>query len=150
MRKSHEAGFGHWVVFLLGAVMVLFLIGFFRTDQHIGEVAYKKILRLPCGLTFDSVKENDKISFPLKLEGYINECGWIKKGSVAGTAQVFDGTGAPVSNKANLNIAPYDSEYPYYFENSLVLENPPHTDTGSLIINGVGGLWKAIPVSFLR
>ncbi len=150
MAKQYERGFGHFVVFLIGGVLVLFLIGFFRTDQPISQITYKKLLRLPCGLTFKSVEEEQKVTFPLKVYGYINECGWVKSGHVAGTAQIFDSYGQPITNKANLNISDAESGYPYYFENSLVLSKAPQTDKGSLILNSTSGLYKAIPVSFLR
>ncbi len=150
MNTSREGGYGHWVVVLIGLTLVLFLVGFFRTDQPISQVTYKKIMMLPCGLTVKAIEDNDKITFPFKMFGYINECGWIRKGQIAGTAQVFDGKGLPVSNKVNLNIPEDNTGYPYYFENTLLLEHAPTTDTGSLIINGVGGLNRAIQVSFLR
>lgn len=150
MRNTAESGYGHFVVFLIGLVMVLFLIGFFKTEQPIPAVTYKKILRLDCGLTLKGIEENQKIEFPFKIYGYVNECGWVVNGSIAGTAQVFDSNGQPVSKKVNLNVADPGTGYPYYFENTLLLSMPPKTDTGSLIIVSASGLSRALPVSFLR
>ena len=150
MKKNLEGGYGHWVVTIIGIILILALIGFFKagTQNTLSQITYKTILRLPCGLTVQAPNENGKVLFPLTVKGYVNGCGWQAQNGSAGTVQVFDETGALLTAQTNLVVPPDSSGMPYYFESTLQLLAAPHTDTGSVIIHGVTGLSDAIPVRF--
>jgi hypothetical protein len=147
--KNREGG--HILVIILGIILVLFLVGFFRTSRSVwSPVTYKKVLRLPCGLTVShpGLTKGEKISFPLKLDGYVNDCGWTKVGMSAGTAQVFDGQGRAVTDPTDL-VVPSDSiEAPYYFSAMMYVVAPPSTDTGTIIIKSTSGLIYPVALLF--
>jgi hypothetical protein len=150
MNKSLEGGYGHWVVLVIGIILVLMLVGFFKSgsENTITKVTYKSILRLPCGLTVNEPKDKSKISFPITVKGYINGCGWEAVGNSAGTAQVFDGNGMPLTSSIPLIVPPDSTGMPYYFEGTIKLLTPPKTDSGSLIIHGSKGLTNATELKF--
>ncbi|MBP6884737.1 MAG: hypothetical protein KBC17_02840 [Candidatus Pacebacteria bacterium] len=147
---NYERGYGHWIVFVIGAILVLMMIGFFKANnqQTLSNVTYKAILRLPCGITVQEPKKGDKVSFPVTVKGYVNGCGWDIKNSIAGTAQVFDGNGAPMTNQIPLNVPTDSKKKPYYFEGTLVLKVAPQTEKGSIIIRGVSNFTHAIEIDF--
>lgn len=150
MKNTREAGFGHWVVLVIGIALILMLMGFFKSggQNALTKITYKAILRIPCGLTIKGPIKDEKAKFPLKVFGYVNGCGWETRGNSAGTAQVFDGNGAPLTAQTNL-IVPADSTgAPFYFENNLVLQRAPTSDSGALIIKGVTGLSHATQIKF--
>jgi hypothetical protein len=150
MTRRLEGGYGHWVVLIIGIILILMLIGFFKSGSQntIANVTYKAVLRLPCGLTMKGPHDNDKISFPLKVYGYVNGCGWETRGGSAGTAQVFDGNGTRLSDPMTLIVPPDSTGMPYYFEGNIKLLVPPQSDTGSLVIHGVTGFSHAISIRF--
>src|SRR4051812_36244761 len=97
MQSTSERG--NLLVIILCVVALGFLISLFHTDHNfLDTFNLKSLLRLPCGLTVKHPKydPSDKAQFPLTVDGYINGCGWQPDGLSAGTAQVFDGKGAPL------------------------------------------------------
>jgi hypothetical protein len=148
-RTTRESG--NIILIIVGIVLVLFLIGFFRSQKSFfGTVNYKAVLNLPCGLTVQKPDEKSEapLHFPITVAGYVNGCGWERNGMTAGTAQVFDGQGIPVTALAPLAIPEDSTEAPFYFEGHLSLTSAPRTSNGSLIIHSTTGLMKAIPVTF--
>jgi hypothetical protein len=147
--KNRERG--HILVVILGVVLMLFVLGFFRSEKSFwGVLNYKAILRLPCGLTVNNPKFDDgeKLSFPLVVDGYVNGCGWNMASGSAGTAQVFDAMGLPVTIPVTLAVPSDSTEMPYYFKATLVPNAAPHTDTGAIILRSSAGLLSSIPVAF--
>ena len=146
-----------WVI-ILGVVMILFVIGFFRSQPSFwGAVSYKKILNIQCGLTVShpDLKPGEKVAFPLLVDGYANGCGWepaaragLIPGQIAGTAQVFDGTGLPVTKPIPLAIGTDSTDAPFYFSAELPLYAAPASDSGYLLLKSNAGLVDTIPVAF--
>lgn len=151
-----ERGIVPLIIIVIGFALILFLIGFFRSEKSFwNTVNYKALLRLPCGLTLQEPKDDSDAKFPILVKGYVNGCGWeLVNGSAglpaqAGTAQVFDGTGMALTKAVPLSVPEQSSEQPFYFEAHVPLITPPTTTSGSLIIlsNG-GGLTKALHINF--
>ncbi len=142
---------GNTVLIIIGIIAILFLIGFFRNQASFWDtVNFKKALRLPCGLTVSEPRfsKDEKVVFPLTISGYINGCGWDLSGRNAGTAQVFDAHGAPVTAPATL-LAPSDpGSTPYLFSTTLFVTAAPQTDTGQILFRSTTGLLYSQPVSF--
>ncbi len=142
---------GNILLVVVGVVAILFLIGFFRSAPAFWEtVNYKTILRLPCGLTVKHPKfaKDEKAAFPLELDGYVNGCGWTVEGGIAGTAQVFDGKGLPLTAPTPMTVPGADESSPYYFDTQLRLIAAPSTDTGNILLRSASGLLYPIAVSF--
>ena len=142
---------GNLFVVILGIVLILFILGFFTSDRGFWDTFnFKSILRLPCGVTVQAPKlsKGEKIEYPLEVNGYINGCGWERNGTVAGTVQIMDGRGRPITNSETL-IIPKDSvNKPYYFSAKLYPRDIPQTDAGSILLTSTTGLMYAVPVSF--
>ena len=142
---------GNGVLIIVGIVAVLFLVGFFRNAPAFWDtVNYKKILRLPCGLTVQHPKfaKGEKAQFPLEIDGYVNGCGWDPKSGSAGTAQIFDDKGLPVSMPTQLSIPSDNGTYPVYFDTILRLNKAPSTDAGNILLTSPNGLLYPIRIEF--
>jgi len=142
---------GNILIVVVGLALVLFVVGFFRSDAGFwGTVGYKKLMRLPCGVTVNHPEftRGEKVSFPLIVDGYANGCGWEVQNLRAGTVQVFDTTGHPVTREYNLVVPADSKEAPYYFSANLVPNAAPRTDTGTILLRASGGLLHDIPVAF--
>ena len=140
---------GNVLIIILGIVLILFVVGFFRsTPSFWGTLNYKTILRLPCGLTVNDPKSNQKASFPLAVDGYLNGCGWSPDGASGGTAQIFDGRGMPLTTPATLVVPADSTDAPYYFSAQLSLIAAPSSDAGYVLLRSTTGLLYSIPVSF--
>jgi len=142
---------GNVLVIILGIVLVLFLVGFFRSNRAFWDTLnFKQILRLPCGLTVqhpDPAKPT-KLSFPLVIDGYVNGCGWDISKNTAGTAQIFDQSGMSVTAPTSLAVSADQKETPYYFSALLIPSAAPHTDKGNLIFTSTTGLIYGVSVAF--
>ncbi len=142
---------GNILIIVIGIILIFVLVGFFNSGQSFwSKFTFKQLLRLPCGLTLYDPKPASakKAEFPMKVNGYINGCGWNADGLAAGTAQVFDGKGAPITAPETLVIPADSINAPQYFSAALPLIAAPHTDTGNLLITSTTGLLRAIPVRF--
>lgn len=147
--KNKQRGMADKVTIIIGLVLCLLLIGFFRPDTGgINKVNFKSLLRLPCGLTYSGISDNDKIIFPIEITGYINGCGWERNKMSAGTIQVFDGKGMPVTVPFDMTISDNGTELPLPFKSDLHPNFAPQTDSGQLVIKSNTGLLKIIPVTF--
>ena len=146
--KKCEQGAADTVTIIIGIALSLVMIGFFRPDGILDKVNYKSIMMLPCGLTYSGISDNDKITFPIQITGYINGCGWEQSNMIAGTAQVFDAKGFPVTVASNLNITDTGTDLPLPFSVLLHPNFAPQADHGQLVITSNSGLVKMIPVNF--
>ena len=146
--KISERGQADQITIIIGIALSLVMIGFFRPDGIMEKVSYKSIMMLPCGLTYNGISDNDKITFPLEVDGYINGCGWERDGMVAGTAQVFDANGIPVTDATILKIADTGTVNPLPFIATLRPNAAPQSDHGQLVLKSTVGLTKIIPVNF--
>ncbi len=150
--RNHERGSGGAVVLaILGIILILFILSFFKTENSFyDEFNLTGILRLQCGITIERPQYavGQKAAFPIFVEGYANGCGWEANGSSAGTAQVFDGKGLPVTRPTTLIIPSDSTKLPWSFTASLVLISPPTTDTGYMLLTSTTGLISNIPIAF--
>jgi len=128
---------------------MLCAIGFWRADRGVfDKVNFKAAMQLQCGLTYSGISDNQKITWPLEITGYINECGWVPNGKSAGTIQIFDGKGLPVTTSFDMTITDNGTESPFPFRSDLHASFAPETDTGQLVFKSTSGLLKIVPVSF--
>ena len=147
--KSHERG--SILLAIIGIAMVLFMIGFFRSEQGFwGNFNYKTAMRLKCGLTITKpiVKTGVATNFPTTVAGYITGCGWSPSAHTAGRVQVFDSKGNALSDVDPLVIPADSTESPYYFESVVQLRTAPSTDTGTLLFTSNVGLLTPVQISF--
>lgn len=153
----HERGEGG-VNFVAVVAILIFLAfifsGFFKNERILWDsFNIKSLLRLPCGVTIQKPESNTKVVFPVQVSGYINQCGWIYKNipggyATAGTAQIFDDKGMPVTKPSDLVVPNSIDGYPMYFGNQLPLLTAPTTDTGKIVFVSTTGLVYAVPVQF--
>ena len=142
---------GNIVLVIIAIALVLFIISFFHSENSFYDTFnLTGILRLGCGLTIEhpQYKDGQKAAFPIYMEGYINGCGWQASGSSAGTAQVFDGKGFPVTKPVMLVIPSNSDKLPYSFSANVPLLTAPTTDTGYILITSTTGLISSIPIAF--
>jgi hypothetical protein len=95
-----------------------------------------------------TIQNNQTISFPLHLEGYVNGCGWEMNEATAGTVQIFDAKGAAVTRSEPLVYDDTGTQLPRAFIADLHAVAPPSVDTGSLVFISSAGIVKAIPINF--
>ena len=148
MHKERGEGVDIFVI-LIGVAALIFVLSFFKTAPDFWDsIHFKKILRVPCGLTVQEpdFSKGEKAVFPLETSGYINECGWDAKGTSAGTVQIFDGKGLAVTAPTDMKTT--STNTPEYFDVMLKLTNSPTTDTGTILFKSTTGLLHAVPVSF--
>ncbi len=148
-REQGNAGINIALVVGILIFLAVFLAGFFKNDRVFWDTFnVKSLLRLPCGLTVSNPKPDAKAVFPVVVDGYINACGWNAANGGAGTAQIFDGQGLPVTLPVGLSIDSHSESAPFYFKASLVLHTPPHTDAGNIVLVSTTGLVYSVPISF--
>lgn len=142
---------GNILLVIVIIALMVFLISLFHNENNFYDTFnLTGILRLSCGVTIEhpSIAETAKIKFPIAVEGYANGCGWEASGGSAGTAQVFDGKGTPVTKPSMLAVGPHSDKKPWSFTASLALITPPSTDTGYILLRSTTGLLSTIPIAF--
>ena len=148
MKKS-ERGMADKTAIVIGLIFGLVMVGFFRANNGIlSKVNYKAALRLPCGLTYGGVSDGDKITFPMSVTGYINGCGWDQNELRAGTVQIFDARGFPVTVATDMKFTDNGKDLPLPFISTLRSSYIPHTENGQLVFRSNSGLIKMVPVNF--
>ncbi len=149
MYERGNAGVNVTLIVVILIVLALFIAGYFKSDRVFWDTFnLKATLRLPCGLTVNDPKPDSKTEFPFAVDGYANECGWTVVNGSAGTAQIFDSKGFPVTLPTALTVVPESTSAPYYFKTNLILHSPPHTDAGNVLLVSSSGLIYSIPVTF--
>ncbi len=132
-------------------VIALFGIGYFKSDRVLWDTfGIKTLLRLPCGLTVNDpdATKDIKAVFPILVDGYANGCGWDVSSGNAGTVQVFDGKGLPVTLPTGMFVVRESTNAPFYFKTYLKLHTPPTTDKGNILFISTTGLIHSIPITF--
>jgi hypothetical protein len=151
--KYSQKGFVEIVLIILGVLLSLFAIGFFREDQTTNRYVpnYQTTANLDCGLTVYTPETNRVVSNPLLLDGFVNGCGWDEVHGSLGTVRVVSDTGV-VLVMSKLQRTDTDGKLPYHFNTKLSLPIGRLTRKGSVIIsNDLPGpqlRTKVIPVSF--
>ncbi len=147
--NTERGDIGGWIIVIVTILIMLLLVGYFNsTGLFFGKFNAKSLLHLPCGITIKTPEKNARILFPIQVKGYANECGWIVQYGAAGTAQVLDAGGVPVTRPTPLTVPANSTTAPYYFETVLIVYQAPHTDTGHLVLTSTTGLVEIIPVRF--
>lgn len=74
------------IVAIIGVVVVIFnsMKPISQTDDYNNQVEIKK------GLVVDNLQENDMISSPFKITGYVNGDGWVGFEGQVGTVSLYD------------------------------------------------------------
>ena len=109
------------LIVIILIVIAVFLSGYFKSDRVFWDTFnLKSVLRLPCGLTINNPSQNSKANFPVLVDGYVNGCGWNINNNGAGTVQIFDNQGLPITLPTTLNVAPESNGAPYYFKANLI------------------------------
>lgn len=155
LSQRGNAGPNFVVIVAILIFLIFIFSGFFKDSRVLWDsFNIKSLLRLPCGITVQKPHSNTKISFPLEIGGYINQCGWIFDGNKmggarsGGTAQVFDDKGMPITLPTSMIIPEISENYPMYFSNELQLLTPPATDTGKIVFVSTTGLIYSVSVQF--
>jgi hypothetical protein len=139
------------VAIIVGVILSLLAIGFFSDQHPYGLPNYRQSLKLPCGLTVYSPKEQTKVKFPLTIYGYANGCGWTLAGDSVGTVEVL-GMNGIVLYRGSLPKQQADDDTPIYFERTISLVIPLGHTRGVVVLknNGIGSASErvVIPVLF--
>lgn len=157
MKRNYERGVIHWVMIIIGILIVLTLVGYFAADKS-GEKqsgALPRSSQPNCGLVIENPKENTRVSFPLKVSGYLKSCNTSPLSSEFGTVQLLDGTGVAIGSEVELPIVGNWVGQPSYFSVFVSSFAKPTTDTGFLLFvnhNKSGGMLRSfqIPVVFIN
>jgi len=147
--KKFESGSADHVAIIVGLILGCLLVGFFISGSGLlSKLNFKSFLQLPCGLTYSGISDNQKITFPLQITGYVNGCGWDDQKGVAGTIQIFDAKGLPVTLPTPIDITDSGTQLPLAFTAIITPSAAPQTDNGELILKSNSGLLKIVPVTF--
>ena len=146
--KNRQRGMADFTAIILALCLGLLLIGFFRSSNEYYSQLNKSALRLSCGLTYKGITENQKITFPLTITGYINGCGWNNIGPKGGSVQIFDAKGMPITPNTEMTIDDKTTQIPLSFTTTLHPNFVPQTENGQLIFQSNTGFLKIVPVTF--
>ncbi len=143
------------ILIVIGFVLVLTLIGFFRTGTLDSKLNFtvKSILKEPCGLSIKTPHLHESVTFPLEITGYINGCGWEPRDDRAGTVVLYSDHGMPLTPPVTLLMPPQAEREPYYFESIINIVPPSGTKEGILIFennrgNGLSPEFEEYEISF--
>ncbi len=136
---------------IIGIVLILVLIGFFRSSQHPFSLPnYHDTIKLPCGLTLYHPKGGELMTFPYTVTGYANGCGWIVHDGQIGHALVLSNTGIILSD--TIIAAGPETSLPVSFEADINAFIPRGMTAGQIVVtNGLDAEYArnlVIPVQF--
>lgn len=160
---KYNRGFANIVLVIIAFLLAGVLFGFFKNSNF-----FIKPLSFDIANQTNSINQTDNIAptnnykcglsilepnlqsgplmFPLSITGYINGCGWDVSNGYAGSVQVFDGDGIPVSLNTPLPLTPESKlgnlNTPSVFSATIVLTRNPSLRQGFIIFQAmpVGGL----------
>lgn len=149
--KKNEGKIGSIIIIVVGLILCLTVLGFWRTEKDYGLISYRETLNLPCGVTLYNPKDSQKLKLPFRVNGFANGCGWELEGTVVGTVEVLAPNGI-VLYRADLPKKQKDNDFPVYFEKDIVFRLPLGYDKGVVVIkntqNGFNKQIIQIPVLF--
>ncbi len=157
---KYNRGFANIVLIIIAFLLAGVLFGFFKKSNFFikppsFDVANQDsqidnntpINNYKCGLSILQPNlQSEPLMFPLVVTGYVNGCGWNAYNGYAGSIQVFDGDGIPVSLNTPLPLTPEsksgNSNPPSVFSTSIELTRNPTLRQGFIIFQAipVGGL----------
>lgn len=151
--KHNQRGVVEIVLIVLGVLLGLFAIGFFREDQPTSRYVpnYQTTANIDCGLTVYEPKNNAIVSNPLIIDGYVNGCGWDAYEGALGSVRVLSDTGVVLS-MTKLQRIDTDGRLPYHFNTRLSLPAGRLTRKGTLLfsndLSGPQARTMVVPISF--
>jgi len=146
---NKERGSVDYIVVGVSVLLILLAVGFFQSDKgFFGTFNYKAVLRLPPGLTLSKLSENQKVTFPYTVRGYINGGGWERGSSSAGIVQIFDSRGMPVSKATPLSFTDTSKDLPVQFVAVISASSAPTSGTGMIVFTSTTGLVHTVPIRF--
>ena len=140
------------ILAFVAIILFMFAIGYFTNDHPFGLSNYKSAMKLPCGITVSSPKQNEQISFPFTVKGYAGGCGWdpVNYGDV-GTVDVIGQNGLVLS-RTKIKTKDQVGDIPYYFEAQIDVPAGFIQDSGMFIFRnaqtGINTKEYQVPVLF--
>ncbi len=117
-------------------LLSLFVLGFFTTARPYGLPNFKEVVKLPCGLTVYNLESGDTVSFPLRITGYANGCGWMPTvGTQVGIVTVVDSFGI-IQARVPILTSDIESGKPFYFE-TIIEAGQFFSEEGLVIIDNI-------------
>jgi hypothetical protein len=131
-----QRGFVEIILIVLGVLLGLFAVGFFREDQQASRYVpnYQTTANVDCGLTIYSPEQNGIVGNPLEIEGYVNGCGWNEEQGTLGSVRVLSDTGV-VLVMSKLSKVDNDGRLPYHFKTRLSLPMGRLTHKGTVLFS---------------
>ena len=131
--RYKERGFVEIILIVLGVLLGLFAIGFFREDQQSNRYVpnYQTAARVDCGLTIYAPEDNAIVRNSIEIEGFVNGCGWDEEQGSLGSVRVLADTGV-VLVMSKLQRVDNDGKLPYHFKTRLSLPIGRLTHKGSV------------------
>lgn len=133
-----ERGFVGIALIIVGAVLVYFLIGGFKTSRRyafdirdLPPITPADIEAAPCGLTITTPARNSRVASPVEVRGVAKGCGWERSGGRYGYVYVATEGGAPLSNPHALKPSP--AEPSGAVRATVLFTVPPGFDEGMLV-----------------
>ena len=149
--KENEGKIASIIIIVVGIILCLSVLGFWRRDSDYGLISYRKTLKLPCGITIYNPKDSDKIEFPFRINGFANGCGWELTNGSIGTVEVLASNGI-VLYRDDLTKNQKDDDFPIYFEKDIIFRIPLGYKSGVVVLknnlNGFNSNVIQIPVLF--
>lgn len=131
--KKNEGKILSVIIIIVGLILCLTVLGFWRQDSEYGLISYRKTLNLPCGITVYGPKDGDEPKTPLRVYGYANGCGWDLENGSIGTVEVLASNGI-VLYRGDLPKNQKDNDFPIYFEKDILFRAPLGHTKGMVII----------------
>lgn len=146
---NKERGSLDYVVVGVCILLILIAVGFFQSNKgFFGNFNYKAVLNLPAGITLTKIEDNEKITFPYTIKGYVNGGGWERGATSAGIVQIFDSRGIPVSKAIPLLYADDGVDLPSPFIAIITASSAPTSGAGMMVFTSTTGLVHTVPIRF--
>lgn len=151
--QYNQRGFVEIILIVLGVLLGLFAVGFFRDDQQTSRYVpnYQTTANIDCGLTVYEPEKNSIVGNPVEIEGFANGCGWDENQGVLGSVRVLSDTGV-VLVMSKLHKVDNDGRLPYHFKTRLSLPMGRLANKGTILFsNDLAGpqlRTVTVPVSF--
>jgi hypothetical protein len=144
---KNNRGIANIILIIIGFILIGILVGYFKKNNFFFQPINLGLdqnnledntaeQKYQCGLVvLEPNLQGEPFLFPLDITGYVNGCGWNVVNGVAGSVQVFDGNGLPISNRVPLTIISESNllNQPNVFRTNINLTNNPTLRQGIII-----------------
>jgi hypothetical protein len=135
------------IIAVIAVIIGLSLMGFFRVEQKPYGFSFKQALKLPCGLRIYAPKKDALVTFPFKVYGYANGCGWVPDAeNRLGTLDVVGKNGV-IYGSYLLRALGDTTKAPYYFEGIITPTVPYTAKEGTFIFTPYAPKGKRVDIS---